>query len=139
MIIIIYHLSIIIQAAGRRKISVCLNKLKIACLCLLFVMERPAAVLAAVELALLVDGVIDQVKRRPLSAFGADNAVAFSFFFRHHAWCFYCFCLHHSIIILHTFLLSQVEKDKANLQNFSHFCKSKTPSDAFFVNSSTFL
>ena len=102
-------------------------------------MERPAAVLAAVELALLVDGVIDQVKRRPLSAFGADNAVAFSFFFRHHAWCFYCFCLYHSIIILHTFLLSWVEKDKANLQNFFHFCKSKTPSDAFFVNSSTFL
>ena len=55
-------------------------------------MEGPAAVLAAVELAVLVDGVIDQVKRRPLSAFGADNAVTFSFFFRHHAWCFYCFC-----------------------------------------------
>jgi len=40
-------------------------------------MEGPAAVLAAVELALVVDGVIDQVKRRPLSAFGADNGVAF--------------------------------------------------------------
>ena len=43
----------------------------------LFVMERPATVLAAVELALLVDGVLYQVKRRPLSAFGADNAVTF--------------------------------------------------------------
>ena len=38
-------------------------------------MEGPGAVLAAVELALLVDGVLYQVKRRPLSAFGADNAV----------------------------------------------------------------
>ena len=44
-------------------------------------MERPAAMLAAVELAVLVDGVLYQVKRRPLSAFGADNAVAFLFFF----------------------------------------------------------
>ena len=43
----------------------------------LFVMERPAAVLAAVELALLVDGVLYQVKGGSLSAFGADNAVAF--------------------------------------------------------------
>ena len=43
----------------------------------LFVMEGPAAVLAPVELALVVDGVLYQVKRRPLSAFGADNAVAF--------------------------------------------------------------
>ena len=42
-----------------------------------FVMEGPAAMLAAVELALVVNGVHDQVKRRPLSAFGADNAVAF--------------------------------------------------------------
>ena len=33
--------------------------------------------LAAVELALVVDGVLYQVKRRPLSAFGADSAVAF--------------------------------------------------------------
>ena len=43
----------------------------------LFVMEGPAAVLAAVELALLVDGVLYQVKRRPLSAFGADNRFTF--------------------------------------------------------------
>ena len=43
----------------------------------LFVMEGPAAVLAAVELALLVDGVLYQVKRRLPSAFGADNAVTF--------------------------------------------------------------
>ena len=43
----------------------------------LFVMEGPAAVLAPVELALVVDGVLYQVKRRPLSAFGADNAVAY--------------------------------------------------------------
>ncbi len=40
-------------------------------------MERPAAMLAPVELALLVDGVLYQVKRRPLSAFGADDAVTF--------------------------------------------------------------
>ena len=42
-----------------------------------FVMEGPAAMLAAVELALVVDGVHDQVKGGSLSAFGADNAVAF--------------------------------------------------------------
>ena len=105
----------------------------------LFVMEGPATLLAAVELALLVDGVLYQVKRRLPSAFGADHRVTFSFFFSHHAWCFYCFFYHRSRIILHTFLLSWVEKDKANLQNFSHSCKSKTPSDAFFVNSATFL
>jgi len=40
-------------------------------------MEGPAAVLAAVELSLVVDGVHDQVKGGSLSAFGADNAVAF--------------------------------------------------------------
>lgn len=44
-------------------------------------MERPAAVLAPVELSLLVDGIARRVKRRLPSAFGADNAVAFSFFF----------------------------------------------------------
>ena len=44
---------------------------------LVLVMERPAAVLAAVELALVVNGVHDQVKGGSLSAFGADNAVAF--------------------------------------------------------------
>jgi len=40
-------------------------------------MEGPAAVLAAVELSLVVDGVHDQVKGGSLSAFGADNGVAF--------------------------------------------------------------
>ena len=34
--------------------------------------------------------------------------------------------------------LALVEKDKANLRKFFHSCKSKTPSDAFFVNSATF-
>ena len=56
----------------------------------LFVMEQPAAVLAAVELALLVDGVLYQVKGGSLSAFGADHRVTFSFFFRfvfHFAHC----------------------------------------------------
>ena len=43
----------------------------------IFVLEWPAAMLAAVELALLVDGVHDQVKGGSLSAFGADNGVAF--------------------------------------------------------------
>ena len=42
-----------------------------------FVMERPAAVLASVELALVVDGVHDQVKGGSLSAFGTDYGVAF--------------------------------------------------------------
>ena len=50
----------------------------------IFVLEWPAAVLAALELAVLVDGVIDQVKRRPLSAFGADNRFTFSFAFTCH-------------------------------------------------------
>ena len=40
-------------------------------------MERPAAVLAPVELAVLVDGVLYQVKRRPLSTFLADYGGAF--------------------------------------------------------------
>ena len=60
----------------------------------LFVMKRPAAVLAAVELALLVDGVLYQVKRRPLSAFGADNAVAFKLLFR------FVFHFAHFLIVL---------------------------------------
>ena len=60
----------------------------------LFVMEGPAAVLAAVELALLVDGVLYQVKRRLSFAFGADNAVAFSFFFR------FVFHFAHFLIVL---------------------------------------
>ena len=37
-----------------------------------FVMEGPATVLAAVELALVVNGVHDQVKGGSPSAFGAD-------------------------------------------------------------------
>ena len=32
----------------------------------------------------------------------------------------------------------RLKKDKANLRKFFHPCKSKTPSDAFFVNSATF-
>jgi len=44
-----------------------------------------------------------------------------------------------SFFILHTFLLSWVEKDKANLQKILHPGKGKTPSDAFIVNSATFL
>ena len=48
-------------------------------------------------------------------------------------------CCSDSFFILHTFLLSYVEKDKANVQNSFHFCKSKTPSDAFIVNSATFF
>ena len=42
-----------------------------------FVMERLAAMLAPVELAVLVDGIAGKGKRRLPSAFGADNAVAF--------------------------------------------------------------
>ena len=44
-------------------------------------MEGPAAVLAPVELALVVDGIAGKGKRRLPSAFGADNRVTFSFFF----------------------------------------------------------
>ena len=43
----------------------------------LCIMEGPAAMLAPVELALLVDGIAGKGKRRLPSAFGADNAVAF--------------------------------------------------------------
>ena len=49
---------------------------------LLFIMERPAAVLAAIDLAVLVDGIAGKGKRRPLSAFVADHGGAFSFLFR---------------------------------------------------------
>ena len=38
--------------------------------------------LAPVELALVVDGVIDQVKRRLPSAFGAADSLALLFFYR---------------------------------------------------------
>ena len=47
-----------------------------------FVVEGPATVLAAVELALLVDGVLYQVKRRLPSAFGAADSLALLFFYR---------------------------------------------------------
>ena len=39
----------------------------------LFVVERPAAVLAAIELALLVNRVAHQVERRRASALGTDD------------------------------------------------------------------
>jgi hypothetical protein len=45
-------------------------------------MERPAAVLAPVELAVLVDGIAGKGKRRPLSAFGAADSLALLFFYR---------------------------------------------------------
>ena len=108
-----------------------------------FVVEGPAAVQAAVELAVLFDGVLYQVKRRPLSAFGADHRVTFSFFFSHHAWCFYCFCLHHSIIILHNVFCFRLKKTR-QIYKIPIISASKTPSDAFFckfchifVNSAT--
>ena len=44
--------------------------------------------------ALLVDGVLYQVKRRLLSAFGADHRVTFSFFFR------FVFHFAHFLIVL---------------------------------------
>ena len=43
-----------------------------------FVMERPPAMLAAVELSLVVNGVHDQVKGGSPSAFGADNGATFA-------------------------------------------------------------
>ena len=57
-------------------------------------MEGPAAVLAAIDLAFLVDGVIDQVKGGSPSAFGADHRVAFSFLFR------FVFHFAHFLIVL---------------------------------------
>ena len=43
----------------------------------LCIMEGPAAMLAPVELAVLVDGIAGKGKRRLASAFGADHSVAF--------------------------------------------------------------
>ena len=48
----------------------------------LFVMEGPAAMLAPVELALLVDGIVGKGKRRLPSAFGAADSLALLFFYR---------------------------------------------------------
>lgn len=48
----------------------------------LFVMERPAAMQAAVELSLLVDGIVGKGKRRLPSAFGAADSLALLFFYR---------------------------------------------------------
>jgi hypothetical protein len=48
----------------------------------LCIMERPAAMLAPVELSLLVDGIAGKGKRRPLSAFGAADSLALLFFYR---------------------------------------------------------
>ena len=45
-------------------------------------MEGPAAVLAPVELSLLVDGIARRVKRRLPSAFGAADSLALLFFYR---------------------------------------------------------
>ena len=42
----------------------------------LCIMDGPAAMLAPVELSLLVDGVLYQVKRRLPSAFGAADSLA---------------------------------------------------------------
>ncbi len=45
-------------------------------------MEGPAAMLAPVELSLLVDGIARRVKRRLSSAFGAADSLALLFFYR---------------------------------------------------------
>ena len=45
-------------------------------------MERPAAMLAPVDLSLLVDGIAGRVKRRLPSAFGAADSLALLFFYR---------------------------------------------------------
>ena len=44
-------------------------------------MEGPAAMLAPVELSLLVDGIAGKGKRRLPSAFGAADSLALLFFF----------------------------------------------------------
>ena len=61
-------------------ISVCLSKSKIDSFYFvppLFVVERPAAVLAAIELAFIVNRIAHQVERCLASALGADDGVAF--------------------------------------------------------------
>lgn len=101
---------------------------------LVLVMERPPAMLAAVELALVVDGVHDQVKRRPLSAFGAADGGTLQILMRIVGHCYLpllALGLNDAPRIIRLGILM------ANLQNFSHSCKSKMPSDAFFVNSAT--
>jgi len=45
-------------------------------------MEGPAAMLAPVDLSLLVDGIARRVKRRLPSAFGAADSLALLFFYR---------------------------------------------------------
>ena len=47
----------------------------------LCIMEGPAAMLAPVELSLLVDGIARRGKRRLPSAFGAADSLALLFFF----------------------------------------------------------
>ena len=54
-----------------------LNKFENIFVIALFVMKRPAAVLAAIDLAVLVDSIVWHVEGGSLSAFGADNAVTF--------------------------------------------------------------
>ena len=48
----------------------------------LCIMEGPAAMLAPVELSLLVDGIAEKGKRRLPSAFGAADSLALLFFYR---------------------------------------------------------
>ncbi len=57
-------------------------------------MEGPAAMLAPVDLSLLVDGIAGRVKRRLPSAFGAADSLALLFF--------YSFAFHfvHFLIVL---------------------------------------
>ena len=99
-------------------------------------MEGPAAMLAAVELALLVDGVLYQVKRRPLSAFGAADGGTLQILMRIVGHCYLpllALRLNDAPRIIRLGILM------ANLQKILHPRKSKTPSDAFFVNSAKFL
>ena len=97
-------------------------------------MERPAAVLATVDLSLLVDGIVGKGKRRLPSAFGAADGGTLQILMRIVSHCYLpllALGLNDAPRIIRLGILM------ANLQNSFHSCKSNTPSDAFFVNSAT--
>ena len=99
-----------------------------------FVMERPATMLAPVELAVLVDSIAGKGKRRLPSAFGAADGGTLQILMRIVGHCYLpllALRLNDAPRIIRLGILM------ANLQKIIHPCKSKTPSDAFFVNSAT--
>ena len=99
-------------------------------------MERPATMLAPVELSLLVDGIAGKGKRCLPSAFGAADGGTLQILMRIVSHCYLpllALRLNDAPRIIRLGILM------ANLQKILHPRKSKTPSDAFFVNSAKFL